>query len=143
MSSHRNRLFLALLALLAVYASPLRASSTNPPTSGFFGPESVLGPDEDGNTVYYLSYFDTYTFDPTDNSYFYKYNFGWLYDFGGTTSDSDDIYFYDFVEDDVMYTSPDLYPYIYSFNLNTYLYYFEGSDPREFYNFDTDQYINY
>ena len=142
MNMHRSRLFLALLAILAVYASPLRAA-TNPPSSTFFNTSDFLGDDADGNPVYYLSYFNTFTFDPTDSTYVYKYDFGWLYDFGGTNTDADDVYLYDFVEDDVLYTSTDLYPYIYSFNLNTFLYYFEGSSPREFYNFDTDMYVDY
>ena len=142
MNMHRNRLLLALLALLAVYASPLRAD-TNPPNSTFFSPATYLGDDSDDNPVYYLDYFDTFTYDPTDQTYVYKYNFGWLYDFGGSDTDATDVYLYDFVEDDVLYTSSDLYPYIYSFNLNTFLYYFEGSQPREFYNFDTDSYFSY
>ncbi len=137
-----NRFFLALIALVTVSASPLRAE-TSPTTGTFFSPQQSLGTDADGYPVYYLDYFDTYTYDPSDDTYVYKYNFGWLYYFGGTTTDSNDAYFYDFVEDDVLYTSPDLYPYIYSFNLNTYLYYFEGSSPREFYDFATDDYLAY
>ena len=142
MNTCRNRLVLALLALLAIHASPLRAATVNP-GSTFFSPADFLGDDEDGNPVYYLSYFDTFTYDPTDQAYVYKYNFGWLYNFGGTTVDTTDVYLYDFVEDDVFYTSADLYPYIYSFNLDAYLYYFEGTEPRQFYNFDTDTFISY
>ena len=73
----------------------------------------------------------------------YKYDFGWLYYFGGTSTDTDDAYFYDFIEDDVLYTSPDEYPYFYSFNRDATLYYFEGSDPREFYDFGINDYITY
>ena len=142
MNLNQNRLLLALLALLAIHASPLRAATVNP-GSTFFSPASFLGDDADGNPVYYLDYFDTFTYDPTDQDYVYKYDFGWLYNFGGTNSDSSDVYLYDFIQDDVLYTSSDLYPYFYSFNLSTFLYYFEGSSPREFYNFDTDMFISY
>ncbi len=138
----RNRLFLVLFALLAVAASPLRADDT-PPDTTFFAGASFVADDADGNPVYYLDDFNTFTYDPTDNNYVYKYDFGWLYNFGGTTDDSDDVYLYDFATDDVFYTASDLYPYIYSFNLDTYLYYYEGSSPREFYNFELDDYYYY
>ncbi len=138
-----NKLLLALIALLAVYAAPLRAELT-PPSATFFSPQYYLGDDANDYPVYYLDYFDTYTYDLSDSTYVYKYNFGWLYYFGGSgPSGNDDAYFYDYEADDVFYTSPDLYPYIYSFNLDTYLYYFEGSEPREFYDFSTDAYLYY
>ena len=144
MKSSTNKVLFALIALLAVYAAPLRAELT-PPSQTFFSPQSPLGPDANGYPVYYLDYFGTYTYDPSDDTYVYKYDFGWLYYFGGSgdVSGNNDAYFYDFETDDVFYTSPSLYPYIYSFNLNTFLYYFEGSQPREFYDFGTDSYLYY
>ncbi len=143
MTAPRNKLLVLLLALFAIYAAPLHAQDV-PPPGAFFDPQDYLGQDSDDYPVYYLSYFDTYTYDLTDSTYVYKYNFGWLYYFGGTNGVEDtDAYFYDFAEDDVFYTSPDLYPYIYSFNKDTYLYYYEGSDPREFYDFATDGYLFY
>ena len=143
MNTQRNRLLLVLLAFLAVSAPRLHAVDTPPPESTFFTGASFLGDDADGSPVYYLSYFDTFTIDPTDNDYVYKYSFGWLYNLGGTTDLSDDVYLYDFDTDDFLYTAEDLYPYFYSFNLNTYLFYYEGSEPREFYNFALDDFYYY
>ena len=142
MKQYTNKILLALIALVAVTASPLRAA-TNPSQGTFFGPQQFLGSDADGFPVYYLDYFGTYTYDQSDDTYVYKYNFGWLYDFGGSNTDSNDIYLYDFAEDDVFYTSPDLYPYFYSFNKDSFLYYFENTSPREFYEFETSSFIVY
>lgn len=142
MNMPRNRFLLVLLALLAVSVSPLRAATVSP-NSTFFDPASYLGNDDNGYPVYYLDYFGTFTYDQSDEDYVYKYGFGWLYNFGGTTDDSDDVYLYDFATDDVFYTADNLYPYFYSFNLDTYLYYFEGTDPREFYDFATSQFTYY
>ncbi len=139
----RNRLLLVLLALLAVSASPLHAAIILPPSGTFFSGATVLGDDANGFPVYYLSDFDTFTYDESDASYVYKYDFGWLYNFGGTTDTSDDVYLYDFDTDDVFYTASGLYPYFYSFSLDTYLYYFEGTDPRTFYDFGAETYIVY
>lgn len=142
MTSPHKKLLLALLTLIVVYASPVRAQ--NPSPGAFFDQQVYVGPDSNYNSVYYLDYFSYYNYYPGDYHYVYKYNFGYLYYFGGTDGVEDtDAYFYDFTEDDYFYTSPQLYPYIYSFFLDTYLYYFEDSSPREFYNFDTDRFIYY
>ncbi len=106
-----------------------------------------MGDDPNGYPVYYLSYFNTFTFTASDGEYyFYKYNFGWLYYLSGTANTvgpTTDAYLYDFATDDVFYTSSDLYPYFYSFNLDTWLYYFEGSSPREFYDYRMGNYLYY
>ena len=143
MKSSTHKILLALIALVAVTASPLRAGTT-PPATTFFSPQEFLGDDADGNPAYYLSYFNTYTYDTGDENYVYKYNFGWLYNLGGSDPvSSDDIYLYDFTEDDYFYTSSSLYPYFYSFNKGNFLYYFENTSPREFYDFGDDDYIYY
>ena len=140
-------MILVLLALVAVSASPLRAAIGHPappPNDTFFDSATYLGDDPNGYAVFYQSDFDTFTYSVTGQDiYIYKYNFGWLYDFGGTTDSSDDAYLYDFDTDDVLYTSASLYPYFYSFNLDAFLYYSEGSTPREFYDFGTSSYFYY
>ena len=142
MPNPRNQLFLALLALIVFYASPARAQDPSP--GAFFDRQVYVGQDNNFNPVYYLNYFSYYTYDPQDYHYVYKYNFGYLYYFSGTDGVEDtDAYFYDFVSDDYFYTSPSLYPYIYSFYFGSYLYYFEDSSPREFYNFRSGSYLYY
>ena len=140
MHIHRNRLILVLLAYLTVSASPLGASVEILPvtTTTFFEPATFYGEDSNGYTMYYLTYFDAFSFYQSDPRYIYKYEFGWLYNFGGTTPTSDDVYLYDFETDDVLYTAANVYPYFYSFNMGTFLYYFAGSYPREFYDMSTD-----
>ena len=52
------------------------------------------------------------------------------------------IYVYDKGLDSELYTTPDLYPYIYDFQANSFLYYFTGTqNPRQFYNFATQQFF--
>ena len=150
MNIHRNRLILVLLFLLVALVSPLRASIVAPspgvpikPTGTFFDPSTYYGEDSNGDLIFYLDHFGVFTLDLNDFDYVYKLDFGWLYNFGGTTNTSDDVYLYDFKTNDVLYTAATLYPYFYSFNMDTFLYYFEGSSPRAFYNFSTDSYINY
>lgn len=138
--SHRYKLLVLALAVVGLYASPARAQSYASP-GVFFDPEAFVSYDANGYEVYYLPYFNYFTFDPSSDLYVYKYDFGWLYYFGGTTSADSDAYFYDFTADDYFYTSDTLYPYIYSFNLGTYLYYYESSSPREFFDFADNQYL--
>jgi hypothetical protein len=59
------------------------------------------------------------------------------------------IYFYDFASSSFFYTSPTLFPYLYDFSLNAWLYYLPDvhnpghytHNPRWFYNFATGQWI--
>ena len=126
----RNKILPLLFVLFALGAAPLKAQDASP--GAFFDPQVFVGDDYYGNPVYYLNYFQYFTYDEQDNLYVYKYNFGFLYYLGGTSSyNDDDAYFYDFTADDYFYTAPELYPYIYSFHLNTYLYYYENSSPRQ------------
>ena len=138
----RNTLLLTLLlAVVGLYASPAKAQSSSP--GPFFDDETFLGFDNGGNEAYYLQYFNTFTYDQADSNYVYKYNFGWLYYLGNSGPIVHDAYFYDFTSDDYFWTNTDEYPYFYSFNLGEFLYYFEGTSPREFYDFGNDQYILY
>jgi hypothetical protein len=57
------------------------------------------------------------------------------------------IYFYDFASVHWLYSSPSLFPYLYDFTLNTFIYYFPSttspghytSNPRYFSNLTTEQ----
>ena len=138
----RNTLFLSLLvAVLGLSASPLRAQSVSP--GPFFDAETFLGFDANGSEVYYLEYFREFTYDPSDATYVYKYDFGWLCYLGASSPTSQDAYFYDCTSDDYFWTDSSDYPYFYSFNLGTFLYYYENSSPRVFYDFGTGETIRY
>ncbi len=53
------------------------------------------------------------------------------------------IYVYDQGLDSILYTTANLYPYIYDFKQSTFLYYFTGTqNPRQFYNFATGTFIS-
>lgn len=142
MTIHRTKLLLTLLAALVVGTSRLPAA-TGPTPSDFFTPESYVGDGGNGYSIYYLDYFNYYTYSGTTPTYVYKFNFGFLYFFGpsGGTTSSDEAYFYDFTSKDYFYTAASLYPYFYSFGRQTFLYYFEGSNPREFYDFNAKAFV--
>ena len=138
----RNTLFLALiLALAGLYAAPLQAQSVSP--GPFFDAEQFLGDDANGFEVYYLEYFKEFTYIPTNATYIYKYDFGWLCYLGNSSPTTDDAYFYDCATGDYFWTDSSTYPYFYSFNLDTFLYYYENSSPRVFYDFAEGQVIRY
>ena len=64
-------------------------------------------------------------------------------DFIFTGNASADIYIFDKGLNSFVYTTPALYPYIYDFQANTFLYYYTGTEnPRQFYNFATKQYFS-
>ncbi len=139
---HRNTLFLSLLlALVGLYASPLKAQSVAP--GPFFDAEQFLGYDANGYEVYYLDSFRDFTYYPANTNYVYKYGFGWLCYLGSSTPTSVDAYFYDCTSGDYFWTSVSAYPYFYSFNLDTFLYYYENSTPRVFYDFAANEIIGY
>ncbi len=144
MNTPRTRLFFALAVLVTVAASPLKAAITPPRPTNFFTPQVFVGDVGNGYEAYYLDYFKYYAYQPEEAEYIYKFNFGFLYYFSpGSTLSTDEAYFYDFTSKDYFYTSAGLYPYLYSFNRNTFLYYFEGSNPREFYDFNAGGFIDY
>ena len=138
----RNTLFLALLVAVAgLYAAPLHAQSPSP--GPFFDSEIFLGFDATGSEAYYLTYFREFTYLPGNATYVYKYDFGWLCYLGSTTPTSHDAYFYDCKTGDYLWLDSGSYPYFYSFNGNTFLYYFENSSPRQFYDFALSKVIFY
>ncbi len=137
---HRNKLLLTLLlALIGLSASPLQAQSVSP--GPFFDGEQFLGYDANGYEVYYLESFREFTYFPSDTIYVYKYGFGWLCYLGNSSPTSADAYFYDCTSGDYFWTDTATYPYFYDFFLDTFLYYYEGSSPREFYDFNTGEFV--
>ncbi len=148
MNIRPTKLLLVLAAFLAFRTVPLEAA-TNPPTpTNFFSSPTTLGTLSNGDSVYYLPYFNSYTYSgsaSTTPTTLYKFNFGFLYFFNPASGDlsSTEAYFYDYTSGDFFYTSESLYPYFYSFNLGTFLYYFEGSNPRQFYNFKSSGFVKY
>ena len=143
MNTPRTSLLLALLALVTVAASPLRAATSPQPTD-FFSPQVYVGDAGNGYSAYYLDYFKYYAYPSDTTDYIYKFGFGFLYYFKpGSSLSTDEAYFYDFTAKDYFYTAASLYPYFYSFNRQTFLYYFEGSSPREFYDFNAATFIFY
>ena len=138
----KTTLLLALLlAAFGLFAAPLRAQSVSP--GPFFDDETFLGYDANGYEVYFLEYFRDFTYYPADTIYVYKYGFGWLYYLGNSSPTSHDAYFYDSTSGDYFWTDSGNYPYFYSFNLGTFLYYYENSSPREFYDFGAGRIIAY
>lgn len=145
MNIHRAKLVLALVAVFAFHAPKTEAATNPPANTNFFSGATSLGDLGNGFTGYYIPTFNYYANDTASPKYYYKFNFGFLYFFGpyGTDLSSNEAYFYDFTAGDYLYTSTSLYPYFYSFNLSSFLYYFESSNPREFYEFKTGSFIKY
>lgn len=167
-SGIRVLILLAGLALLPDYASAqhsipvlnntgdavtapgtLSVSEPNEPVPFFSGEVSL------GNDVYYLQFpngtpfgFYSYFTVMNDANYIYHYDMGFEY-FTGAHDGQNGIFFYDFASGHFFYTNPSLFPDLYDFTLNTWLYYFPDpnhpghytSNPRFFYNFATGQII--
>lgn len=78
----------------------------------------------------------------------YHYDMGWEY-FYPANDGQNGAYLYDLKSGHFFYTTPALFPYLYDFTLNTWLYYFFDttttdrytSNPRQFYDFGTGQVI--
>lgn len=103
------------------------------------------------NGIYYLRFPDgnlfgyySYDFFP----YLYHQDLGFEYFFDANDGHGD-CYLYDFTSNDFWYTGPTLFPYMYNFTLNAWLYYFPDAqtpgryshNPRSFHNFGTGQNI--
>lgn len=128
----------ALSAICAV-ALTFGAATSRAQDAPFFNGAQYVGVDANGFTVEYLSTFNEFTRDLFP--YVYKYDFGYLYYSGADASNTSACYFYDYNSTHFFYTSTTLYPYFYDFSLNSFIYYFEGSSPRTFYDFKTSSYI--
>jgi hypothetical protein len=113
----------------------------------FVHPAFFTGEDALGSGVYYLQFPDNSLFgyyNYTSSSIIYHYDMGFE---AFVPSTSGQIYFYDFASQHWWYTSASLFPYLYDFTLNTFIYYFPAvnnpghysSNPRVFSNLTTDK----
>jgi predicted lipoprotein with Yx(FWY)xxD motif len=141
----------ATTALLAQRSTLGSSRSTLGRSAGFFANEVSIGPDANGFQTYWLPYFGYYTYGSTTKGaipyagYLYKYNFAWLYDFGGTNAGASDAYFYDFGAPDgdigVFYTAPNYGSdanslFLYDFQFGHFMSYQQNSaGPRWFYDY--------
>ena len=113
----------------------------------FFSGEVSLG-----NGVYYLQFpngtpFGYYSY-LSDQHFIYHIDLGFEYLFDANDANHG-IYFYDFASSSFFYTSPTLFPFLYDFSLNAWLYYLPDAsnpgrythNPRWFFNFATGQWI--
>jgi hypothetical protein len=128
----------------SVRSWPLLPSQNHP---SFFTGETALG-----GGWYYLQFangtpFGYYSY-LTDPNYIYHLDLGFEYLFDANDVNHA-IYFYDFASSSFFYTSPTLFPDLYDFSLNAWLYYLPDAsnpghysqNPRWFYNFATGQWI--
>ena len=113
----------------------------------FFTGETALG-----GGWYYLQFpngtpFGYYSYLP-DQHFIYHIDLGFEYLFDANDANHG-IYFYDFASSSFFYTSPTLFPDLYDFSLNAWLYYLPDANnpgryshnPRWFFNFATGQWI--
>ena len=113
----------------------------------FFNGETALG-----GGWYYLQFsngtpFGYYSYLPNQN-FIYHIDLGFEYLFDANDANHG-IYFYDFASSSFFYTSPTLFPDLYDFSLNAWLYYLPdvnnpgrySHNPRWFFNFATGQWI--
>jgi len=102
------------------------------------------------NGVYYLSppndsYFGYYSY-LSDSRYVYHFDAGYEYTFDAADGENG-IYFYDFASQHYWYTTPAIFPYLYDFTLQSYVYYYPDgsnaghytSNPRYFYDFNASE----
>ncbi|MDB5071866.1 MAG: peptidase [Candidatus Eremiobacteraeota bacterium] len=127
----------------SIAAGPPAANAARP---SFFNGEAALS-----NGVYYLAFqngtpFGYYSY-LSDPHYVFHFDLGYQYYFDST--DPNTQYLYDFPSGHFWYTGANLWPYVYDFTLNAFLYYYPDTqnaghyttNPRYFYNFGTNQII--
>lgn len=122
---------------------------TPSPTSAH--PAFFSGEVELTKNIYYLKFpnsnlygYYTYEFFP----YLYHYDFGFVY-FLDAQDGGGGAFLYDFAGERWLYTSPGLFPYLYDFKLNSFIYYYIDTalpdhytrEPRYFFNFAAGQII--
>ena len=123
-----------------------RPPAANAARPAFFNGEAALS-----NGVYYLAFqngtpFGYYSY-LSDPHYIFHFDLGYQYYFDST--DPNNQYLYDFPSGHFWYTGANLFPYVYDFTLNAFLYYYPDTqqaghyttNPRYFYNFGTNQII--
>ncbi len=102
-------------------------------------PEFFNGRVSVGNGFEYLPFLGYYQ--PLNYPYLYHYGLGFLYTFDAANVEYG-AFFYDFGGLGFLYTSPILFPYLYSFERRAFLYYFTGTmQPRVFYDFVAGEFV--
>lgn len=135
---------------VADYGAEFGQASTSDPgavtTSAFFSGSASLGSEN-----YYLAFPDGNVFGYYNTGfspYLYHYDAGFSY-FIDANDSAGDAYLYDFTGNSFWFTGPTYWPYVYDFNLNSWLYYFPNAsdkthyttNPRYFYNFSANAII--
>ncbi|HWF17882.1 MAG TPA: fibronectin type III domain-containing protein [Verrucomicrobiae bacterium] len=103
------------------------------------------------STVEYLQFPDGVVFgyyDSTSYPWVYHFDMGWEY-FMDAGDGQGGVYLYDCLSNTFWFTAPSLFPYLYDFTLNSWLYYYPNSqvpgtytsNPRYFYDFGASQII--
>jgi hypothetical protein len=139
--------------LTVQYTPPTTPTPTPTPTPIGTHPAFFTGETALGGGWYYLQFpngtpFGYYSY-LTDPNYIYHLDLGFEYLFDANDVNHA-IYFYDFASSSFFYTSPTLFPDLYDFSLNAWLYYLPDAsnpgryshNPRWFFNFATGQWIN-
>ncbi len=132
----------AIYAAAPPVAQTLTVGAAAP--AAFFTGEIPLG-----SGVYYLQFPDNLLFgyyNFPSSSIIYHYDLGFEAFIPGSAAD---VYFYDFTSGHWWYTSATLFPYLYDFSLNTWIYYFPSTtntghyttNPRYFSNLTTGKII--
>jgi hypothetical protein len=135
----KNKILLGLALALFTFAAPSRAQE---PAPFFFSTQVFVG-----NSVFYSPDFGYYNW--VNYPWIYKFGFGWLW-YGGNDA-SGGSFLYDWLTGGFFWTNAQVYEYpqaayFYSYNLGTWLYYYEDSDDnnrRTFYNYATGMWIYY
>jgi hypothetical protein len=127
------------LASSITYTASFSAAGQHP---AFFAGENLLS-----GIVYYLQFPDSNLFgyyEYLSSSILYHFDMGYE---AFISAPGGSIYFYDFGSGHWWYSSSSLFPYLYDFTLNTWIYYFPNSanpghyttNPREFVNLSTQK----
>jgi hypothetical protein len=126
--------------------SPLstEVALSTPPIAFFSGQELTNGEEwlefPDGNPFGYYSYLGQGWINHADLGYEYYID---------AQDGNEGVYLFDFDSDGFWYTSPGLFPYLFDFSLNAWLYYYPDtsnpghytSNPRTFFNYTTSQVV--
>ena len=111
-----------------------KAEAQLPPVPGFFAGQVAVGDD-----FHYLGFFGFVNEDSFPFLFHSELGFQYFFD---AKNGERGAFLYDFAGLGFNYTSPMLYPYLYNFDANAFLFYFKDTkDPRVFYNFTTRQFV--
>jgi hypothetical protein len=138
-----------------VESTPSPEVSVALPPSLFLNNESQLSSTATGTTntpAEYLQFPDGVVFgyySPVSFPWIYHFDLGWEYLFEANDG-LQGVFLYDLNSTSFWYTNPEIFPFVYDFTLNSWLYYYPDarrpghytSAPRYFYDFTTKKIIN-